>query len=386
MINIKEEIEQLRLQSNLRIIPNVDKKIGKNIYIDGQPMINFSSNDYLGLGNNKLLVDEFLETKGNDFQFLFSSTSARLLSGTSRIYNQLEQNLAKMFGKDSALLFNTGYQCNLGVVSSIVKRGDVVFCDKLNHASIIDGIKLSGADFYRYKHLDYDNLEYLLQKNRNNYKRAIIISESVFSMDGDIADIQKLIELKKRYNSLLFVDEAHAFGIWGGNLSGISQLGNYVNDIDIISATLGKSFASMGAFVVANSELITYITNKARSFIFSTALPPVNILWSNWLLEEKLELLKLQSNKLQDLIKKTHDYLLSSDIKTPSSTQIVPIVIGDNEKTVVIAEKLQALGNFVLPIRPPTVAPNSSRLRLSLCANMEFEDVKKVIDMVKNEI
>jgi 8-amino-7-oxononanoate synthase len=373
-----EEIKKLVQKDCFRQVHNIEEKHGKYLQIKGKDLLNLSSNDYLNLSTDKNLISEFVEKYKNHNEFIFSSTSSRLLTGTSSFYKRLENNLAKLFQKDACLLFNTGYQCNLGVVSSLVNRDDVIFSDKLNHASIIDGMRLSGTQFYRYKHFDYDNLEELLKKYRNNYKKAIIISESVFSMDGDIANIKKLVELKKKYDCLLMIDEAHAFGVFGENLAGVSDCIELRNDVDIITATLGKSFASIGAFCVANTTIINYLVNKANSFIFSTALPSVNIMWSNFLIEEKFEFVKQKSEKLNKLIVQAHKY-----IQDNGESQIVPVIIGDNFNTVKIAEELQSKGFYVLPVRPPTVPVNTSRLRLSLTADITFEEFKTVIDFTK---
>ena len=376
-----EEIKKLTEKNNFRYIRAIDEKYGKYLCSNGHEMLNFSSNDYLNLSTNKNLINEFLSKYQNSNEFLFSSASSRLLTGTSRIYSRLEENLAKLFNKEACLLFNTGYQCNLGVVSSLVNRDDVIFSDKLNHASIIDGMRLAPAEFYRYKHLDFENLEELLEKHRRNYKKAIIISESVFSMDGDTADIKKLVELKKKYDCYLMLDEAHAFGIFGNNLAGISDRENLLSEVDIITATLGKSFASIGAFCVSNKTIVDYLINKANSFIFSTALPSVNIMWTNFLIEENFDVVKKQSRKLNTLIKQAHEY-----IKDNGSTQIIPFIIGDNAKTGKVAEILQAKGYFVLPVRPPTVPVNTSRLRLSLTADITFEEFKNIIDTANEAI
>lgn len=377
MSTYNDEIQKLKEKDNFRHIYDIEEKHEKYLTINHIDMLNFSSNDYLNLSTDRELIDEFVEKYRNSNDFIFSSASSRLLTGTSKIYNRLEENLAKLFKKEACLLFNTGYQCNLGVVSSLASRGDVIFSDKLNHASIIDGMRLAPCEFYRYKHLDYENLESLLQKHRNEYNRAIIISESVFSMDGDVADIKKLIELKKKYNCYLMIDEAHAFGVFGGNLAGISDMDNVLQDVDIITATLGKSFASMGAFCVSSKTIIDYLINKANSFIFSTALPPVSIMWSNFLIENKFEKVKEKSKKLGSLVCEAHKY-----IKDNGYTQIVPIIIGDNHKTVKIAEELRSKGFYILPVRPPTVPVNTSRLRLSLTADILPEEFKKVIDIV----
>ena len=372
------EINKLKEQDNFRQIRNIKEKYGKNICVNGKEMLNFSSNDYLNLSTNRKLIEEFIEKYKNNNEFIFSSTSSRLLTGTSSSYKKLEENIAKLFGKEACLLFNTGYQCNLGVVSSLVNRDDVIFSDKLNHASIIDGMRLSGTTFYRYKHLDYDNLENLLKKHRDKYKKAIIISESVFSMDGDIADIKKLVDLKQKYNCLLMIDEAHAFGIFGGSLAGISDRDDILDEVDIITATLGKSFASMGAFCTADKTIIDYLINKTNSFIFSTAIPSVNVMWSNFLIEEKFDIILEKSKKLNILMANVHEYL-----KDNGKTQIIPIIIGENNKTVKIAEELQSKGFFILPVRPPTVPVNTSRLRLSLTADITLEEFKAAADIIQ---
>lgn len=382
MQNIENELKLLKENNMFRHISPIEQKEGEYAVINGKKLINFSSNDYLGLSTNKALVEEFCTKFLNSPEFCFSSASARLLSGTSQIYNKLETTVANLFHKDSALVFNTGYQCNLGVVSTLAGKGDVVFCDKLNHASIIDGMRLSEGTFYRYKHLDYENLEELLKKHRDKYNRAIIISESVFSMDGDVADIDKLIELKKKYNSLLMIDEAHAFGAIDDNCAGMS---NY-RDVDLITATFGKALSSFGAFVVANKSIIEYLTNKARSFIFSTSIPPVNIMWTNWLLTEKKDVLEQQREKLSKLVIQIHKYLAEIGLDTISETQIIPIVMKSPDKAEKIAQQLWEYGYFVLPIRPPSVPIGTSRLRLSLTANMKFEQVKRLFDVIKNEI
>jgi len=367
-----KEIEKLKDKDNFRQIRNIDYKHGKYLHSSGKDMINFSSNDYLNLSTNSRLKDEFISKYKEHPEFIFSSASSRLLTGTSNIYKRLENNLAKLFNKEAVLLFNTGYQCNLGTVSALARHDCVIFSDKLNHASIIAGMKLSGAEFYRYRHLDYENLEDLLKKHRNEKKNALIISESVFSMDGDISDINRLIELKKQYNCLLMIDEAHAFGVFGKNLAGIFE---GISDIDIITAALGKSFGSMGAFCAASETIIDYLINKADSFIFSTALPSVNVMWSNFLIEERFDFVKKQAEKLNKLIVQAADYA-----QTGGKTQIIPLILGDNEKTVKTAEYLQSRGFYALPVRPPAVPQGASRIRISLTADILFGEFKALID------
>ena len=288
MDRISEELKRLKKNNRLRKIPNIESKSDGKIVVDGIEYINYASNDYLGISTKEDLRKEFIETNNS----LFSSASARLLTGSSKEYEELENTLADIFNKESSLIFNTGYQANLGVISALVEKGDVVFSDKLNHASIIDGMQLSRGEFYRYKHLDYNHLEKILKEKRSQYNRALIVSESVFSMDGDMVDVDKLIELKNKYNCILMIDEAHAFCAIGDYLGGIS----YNKDVDIITATLGKAVGSFGAFCVSKHEIISYLINKSRSFIFSTSIPPVNIAWSNWLLTEKKDYIMNQKN------------------------------------------------------------------------------------------
>ncbi len=375
MDRIAEELKKLKENHQLRTIPNVEGKSDGKIVVDGIEYINFASNDYLGISTKCELKEEFL---CNNQSFL-SSASARLLTGSSIEYLELEKTIANLFGKEAALIFNTGYQANLGVISALIGKGDVVFSDKLNHASIIDGMKLSSGDFYRYKHLDYENLEKLLTEKRSKYKRAIIVSESIFSMDGDKADIDRLIAIKNKYDCILMIDEAHAFCAYGAStIAGVC----YEKDVDIITATFGKAVGSFGAFCVSSELIISYLINKARSFIFSTSIPPLNIAWSNWLLTEKLEYIKKQKNKLEHLVKAAHAALKLQGFETVSCSHIIPILIGDNEKTVKISEILRANGYYIPAIRPPTVPNGTSRLRISLTADCKLDDFEKVLTMV----
>lgn len=373
MQRIRTELELLEENGQLRKIPEINTKTDGKLVIDGIEYVNLASNDYLGLSTKKELVKEFLfENKS-----FFSSASARLLSGTSFEFKDLESTVSGLMGKESCLIFNTGYQCNLGVISALCGKGDIVFSDKLNHASIIDGMRLAEGDFIRYKHFDYEHLETLLEQKRSKYNRAIIVSESVFSMDGDVTDIDKLIELKKKYNCLLMIDEAHAFCAYGKTLGGVS----FGKDVDIVTATFGKAVGSFGAFCVSSNEIISYLINKARSFIFSTSIPPINIAWTNWLLNDKRNYLIEQKQKLEMLTQKSWE-LFGKTGDVSLKTHIIPIIIGTNEKTLRVTEKLRNEGYYVPAIRPPTVPIGTSRLRLSLTADLEFEQIKNVFEIV----
>ncbi len=270
----------------------------QEIYIFGneKKYLNFSSNDYLNIGTNEHLRNSFLEQilkKQNPFtknlyrEALFSSSSSRLLSGNTAPYTRLETFLAKWFEKESALLFNSGYHANLGIITGLMQKGDCIFSDKLNHNSILAGIRQSDADYFRYKHLDCGHLEDLLKKHRSSYKNALIVSESVFSMDGDKASLNDLISLKEKYQCLLMLDEAHGTGVLGENAQGLcTEEKNVLPHIDIVMAALGKALGSQGAFCVADKKIIDKLINHAPTFIFSTALAPIQVLWTEFLLTQ----------------------------------------------------------------------------------------------------
>lgn len=363
--NFNEILNDLKQHSHFRNIKDFDKKDGKFIYFNGKKLLNLSSNNYLGIADNENITKEFLEFSGN--RFGLGSASARLLTGTLPVYKELENTLCGLFKKEKALLFNSGYHANVGITSSIAGKSDVIFSDKLNHASIIDGMRLSAGKFFRYKHNDMESLEKLLIRERKNFNNAIIVTESVFSMDGDIANLKKLVELKNKYNCLLMVDEAHAFGVFGEKGCGVCEELEILTEIDLLVGTFGKSIGSMGAFTVGNKVLIEFLTNKARSFIFSTALPPISIAFSKWIIE----------NKLTKTFEKRQK-MLALGRKLGSESHIIPVIIGGNAETEEVCKRLFDAGYFTLPIRPPTVPEGTSRLRLSLTTDIEEDDLKNL--------
>ncbi|MDD3237021.1 MAG: 8-amino-7-oxononanoate synthase [Candidatus Gastranaerophilales bacterium] len=371
------EINKLKDISCNRLVADIEK-VGKYVLSNERKLLNLSSNDYLGLAENKEILSDFYSR----FQLPMGSASARLLTGTTSSYKKLESYLANAFQKEGALLFNSGYHANVGLISSLLDSKDVLFMDKLNHASMVDGLKLSGTNFYRYKHLDYEHLENLLEKHRNDYETAIIASESVFSMDGDIADLEKLVELKNKYNAILLLDEAHAFGVFGENGLGLAEVQNLLNEVDIIVATFGKSIGSVGAFVVGKSVLIDYLTNKARSFIFSTALPEANIVFSKFVLENILpHTLDLRKNLLKTA-SIFRNLIQQRGLNTLGASQIVPVILGENEIAVKVSSELQNSGYYVLPIRHPTVPVNTARLRLSLRADISLDEIRNIPEII----
>ena len=368
----KRILEELKSHSHFRNLKNFEKKDEKYIYYKGKKLLNLSSNNYLNIADNQAITQEFLDNFGN--RYSFGSASARLLTGTLPVYQELEELLSSLYGKESALLYNSGYHANVGISSALNQKGDVVFSDKLNHASIIDGMRLSDGKFFRFPHNDMHALEKLLERERKNFNNAFIITESVFSMDGDIEDLKKIVELKKKYNCIMIIDEAHAFGVFGEKGLGVAEELGIIDDVDLLVGTFGKAIGSMGAFVTGSKTMIDFLINKSRSFIFSTALPPINIAFSKWIIETQISKTAQKRKNMLNLAK-----------KFGSQSHIIPVVIGENKDTVDLCEVLFHNGYFTLPIRPPTVPVGTSRLRLSLTADIredELQTLKEKIDEV----
>lgn len=373
----ENELNKLKQDSCFRKLIPVDKN-GDYIFLDNKKYLNLNSNDYLSIASDEKIRKDFL----NGADYALGSTSSRLLCGNDSVYQELENLLSTLFNKPS-LVFNSGYHANVGIISALAKKGDVIFSDKLNHASIIDGMKLSGADFYRYKHLNYNHLRELLEKHRNDCKNAFIISESLFSMGGDVADLKKLVELKEEFGAVLIIDEAHSFGVYGDNGLGIAQEQNLIDKIDVIVATFGKAVGSMGAFCVADGILIDYLKNKSRTLIFSTALPEINIAFSKYVIENIFPTLGEKRKHLFETADKFRNLLKENNFKTIGNSYIIPIVFGENEIAVEKSNKALENGYYLLPIRHPTVAQGSARLRVSLTSNLEFGQIEKLVEILK---
>lgn len=366
-------LDELKSKSHFRDLKDFEGKDEKYIYYKGKKLLNLSSNNYLNFADNKALTEEFLNESGSEYSF--GSASARLLTGTLPVYDELEQLLSGLYGSEKTLLYNSGYHANVGISSALNRRGDVVFSDKLNHASIIDGMKLSEGKFFRFPHNDMEALERLLKRERGNYKNAFIITESVFSMDGDIENLKKIVELKKKYDCVIIVDEAHAFGVFGDRGLGVCEDLGILEDVDLIVGTFGKAVGSMGAFVTGSGVLIDYLINKSRSFIFSTALPPINVAFTKWVIEKKFPKTKEKRENMLKLAK-----------KFGSDSHIIPVVVGGNKETVDLCEVLFHNGYFTLPIRPPTVPEGTSRLRLSLCADILEDELKVLMEKIDESL
>ncbi len=339
--------------------------------------LDLSSNDYLGIASDTSLMQAFLSRNELNSSCMTSSAS-RLLSIKQNCYNELEKFLAGLYKKE-ALLFNSGYHVNTGIIPALCDKSTLILCDKLVHASIINGIILSGSKFIRFRHNDTDHLQSLVEKYHDDYSTILVITESVFSMDGDISDLQHLVSIKKKYkNILLYVDEAHGFGVFGNQGLGVCEQENLINDIDIIIATLGKAAASMGAFAITNGLLKEYLINTARSFIFSTMLPPINCEWSLTTIKKILSM-DDERKHLIDMSDTINAAIRSKGYASNSHSQIIPIIIGDNHKTIDISRKLLKLGYIALPIRTPTVPTGTERIRISLNAGIKTHQIEHLI-------
>ena len=378
--HINQELLTLKEKKNYRSLPPLIHD-GRNVILNGQRMVNLSSNDYLGLANNISLRKEFLKTITPE-TFLPTSSSSRLLTGNFTDYQELEQQLAAMFGTESALIFNSGYHANTGILPADSNAQTLILADKLVHASLIDGIRLSSAKCIRYRHNDLSQLQRLISENHNAYEQIIIVTESIFSMDGDEADLHALVQLKKSYsNILLYVDEAHAFGVRGDNGLGCAEEQNCINDIDFLVGTFGKAIASAGAYIACRQVIREYLINKMRTFIFTTALPPINIQWTSWILEQLPSLQEKRTHLLR-ISNKLKTALVDKGYNCPSVRHIVPMIVGASENTICKAEEIQRKGFYALPVRPPTVPEGTSRIRFSLTADITEHEIDQLIKLI----
>ncbi|MBV5328799.1 MAG: 8-amino-7-oxononanoate synthase [Chlorobium sp.] len=385
MIPIRESIERellaLRQKGRYRELPSVTQRSGNRIRIGGKLLLNLSSNDYLGLGDRREMLDRYLVTL-REAGYAMTSSSSRLLTGNHPLYGELEQTLADLYGREAALVFNSGYHANTGILPALSTRHDLILCDRLNHASIIDGLMIAAAPYIRYRHGDYQHLEELLSDAAGRYRQLFIISESVFSMDGDLADLERLVALKKRYGAFLIIDEAHGVGVFGQKGLGLCEVAGMVEGIDMIVGTFGKAFASVGAYAVMDTLFREYLINTMRPLIFTTALPPAILGWSLAVVRQQA-VMSDERNRLQALAARLRNALRERGLAVAGESQIVPVVAGGDRQAVLLAEKLAAAGILALPVRPPTVPENSARLRLSLRADLQWEDIESVPELLQ---
>lgn len=377
---MQQELQHLEEHNNLRRLPKMVHD-GRHVIVNGARMLNLSSNDYLGLAADRQLKEEFLQTLTPD-TFLPTSSSSRLLTGNFGIYEELETELATLFGTETALVLNSGYHANMGILPAVSDTQTLILADKLVHASIIDGIRLSTARCIRFRHNDLVQLERLLEQHHATFRQLIIVTESIFSMDGDQADLTALVRLKKRYsNVLLYVDEAHAFGVRGLRGLGCAEETGCIRDIDFLVGTFGKAAASAGAYIACCRTIREYLVNRMRTFIFTTALPPTSIAWTLFIVR-KLAGMQNRREHLARIGRTLREALQAKGYGCPSASHIVPLIIGPSADTVLCAELLQRHGFYALPVRPPTVPEGTSRIRFSLTADIREDEIGELIPLI----
>lgn len=376
------QLDVLKQQGNLRqFTSNIQQD--RYIIIHDQKMLNLASNDYLGLGSNIHLREQFFDETPNTARWM-SSSSSRLLTGNFSEYEQLEASLSQAFHGRSALLFNSGYHMNIGILPALADSKTLILADKLIHASMIDGIRLSTAKYVRYRHNDLIHLTQLLQKYHADdaFERIIIVTESIFSMDGDETDLAELVRIKTQFSKvMLYVDEAHAIGVRGEHGLGCAEQYGVVDEIDFLVGTFGKAIASIGGYLICHQVIRDYLINSMRPLIFSTAQPPICMAWTDFIFKKVLHL-NTERQHLQQLSQSLQQAVQAKGFDCPSTSHIVPVIIGESKKTVEKAKALQNAGFYIMPVRPPTVPQNSSRLRISLTAQIQQTDLHQLIDLL----
>lgn len=380
----EQELAHMRGKNLLRSLTRIDSACGPHVTIGGRTFLALCSNDYLGLAAHPALAEA--AKKALD-RFGFGSGASRLVSGNSMLHEELEHRIAQFKGTEAALVFNSGYAANTGVIPALAQEGDALFSDSLNHASIIDGCRLSRASTHIYRHKDRDHLESLL-RGAGTAKRKLIVTDGVFSMDGDIAPLPDLAALAEQYGAVLMVDDAHGTGVLGAHGRGTAEHFGMEDKVSVRMGTLGKALGSFGAYVAGDGSLITYLLNNTRSFIFSTALPPAVCAASIAALETvekepwRREALWTNRNLLAKGLEKM-------GIDTgESETPILPIVVGNAEKALGVAMKLRDEGILAPAIRPPSVPEKSCRIRTTITAANSEADIERVLaslNRLKNE-
>lgn len=370
---MKTILENLAANDNLRTL-NETQALQKYIINGRKQYINLSSNDYLGIGASEL-QSQFIDTVDLRANFLMSNPSSRLMTGNSPHYTQIETKIASMYGKQSALMLSSGFMLNSGALPALTCEHDYIIADKLVHASIIDGLRLCECPFTRFRHNDIAHLRTILAKTV--CKGTIYVAlESIYSMDGDTVPLRELIALRSEFNFKIYLDEAHAFGV---HRLGIAHEMGLLDEIDYLVVTLGKAAASSGAFIVMDSLSKEMLINRMRTLIFSTAIPPINIMWSSFVLDRICEM----NDRREHLLKLSK--ILSSAVEEITGhptvqSHIIPIIIGDNARCIELSNLLKDSGFWATAIRYPTVAKGAARLRISLTSSLTEDDIFRFIE------
>lgn len=380
--HFSQRLDDLKQQGNLRqFTANTQQQ--HYIKIDQHQMLNLASNDYLGLAADIQLREQFFDETPSEQRWM-SSSSSRLLTGNFPEYEQLETSLSQVFHGRSALLFNSGYHMNIGILPALADSKTLILADKLIHASMIDGIRLSKAKYLRYRHNDLTHLTQLLHQYHEDdaFERIIVVTESIFSMDGDETNLAELVQIKKQFSKvMLYVDEAHAIGVRGVQGLGCAEQYKVIDDIDFLVGTFGKAIASVGGYLICHAIIRDYLINSMRPLIFSTAQPPICMAWTNFILQKVLHL-NTQRQHLQQISQNLQQAIQMKGFDCPSTSHIVPVIIGESSKTVEKAKTLQKAGFYIMPVRPPTVPQHSSRLRISLTAQILQTDIDQLVTLL----
>lgn len=358
---VSTELERRKADQRLRTLTPLTPQSAVEVEVAGQCMVNFSANDYLGLSKHPLLTQrakEFADAYG------VGATGSRLISGNFDYFAVIEDKLARLKKSESALILNSGFQGNMSIIPTLINTNSLILSDELNHSSIVQGVKLSGATKMIYGHNNLSHLQELLIQHRDKYERALIVTESVFSMDGDRSDIERLVALADRFDALLMVDEAHATGVLGEGGMGLTV----GKGVDVVLGTFGKALGTFGAYICCSGELKDYFINCCPGFIYSTALPPPVL----GAIDAALDLIPgqdAQRRYLHNIGDQLRVSLQGLGYETlNSSTQIIPVVTGGESATIDLSARLAARGLLATPIRPPTVPVGQSRIRIALSA------------------
>ncbi len=370
MTDVPERLEELREQGLYRRLRLIEGAQGPTVTLDGRPVLLLCSNNYLGLADRAEVRETAAEAA---LRWGAGSGASRLISGTMEPHRELEARLAAFKGCESALLFGSGYLANTGVIAALAGRDEVIFSDELNHASIVDGCRLSRAETVVYRHGDVEHLSWCLRQAGG--RASLIVTDGVFSMDGDVAPLPQLLELARRHRARLIVDEAHATGAVGPGGRGSVAAAGLSGEVDVVVGTLGKALGSYGAYACASAETVDYLVNSARPFIFSTAPPPSAAgaaLAALGILEAEPELVE----RLQANAGTLRSALAAHGLDVGSSTtQVVPLNVGEADTTMELCERALLRGVFAQGIRPPTVAEGSSRLRFTVMATHRRDEL-----------
>jgi 8-amino-7-oxononanoate synthase len=369
--SLAQELEILASLDLRRGLTEVEEVLpGGRVQVAGRVLLNLSSNDYLGLSQDPRLIAAAREASA---RWGVGAGASRLVVGHLALHEEVEARLAAFKGTEAAVIFSTGYMANLGVISALVGPGDAVFCDRLNHASIYDGIRLSGANLARFPHRDMNRLEALLPKAGPG--KRLIVTDSVFSVDGDLAPLKEMVELKDRYGAMLMVDEAHATGVLGPQGAGLAEARGLTHRVEVHMGTFSKALGSLGGYVAGDRRLIDYLHNRARSFIYSTAMPPPVL----GAIARALDIVVMEPERRTYLTEQSEDFrrgLAQAGLDTlGSETQIVPVLVGENARALEMAAHLRQQGLMAVALRPPTVPPGRARVRFSLSAAHSREDL-----------